>query len=105
MGKARLAAFRRKGSGAPAGAQSGRARPNPNPFEVKVNRQKFPVLGRKARHAVGQPGVSRARAVQKVRTAGVWGGEGGRAVWRVLAGQDGAGGEDGACGPWVPCGS
>ncbi|XP_038389128.1 nucleolar protein 14 [Canis lupus familiaris] len=65
MGKARLAAFRRKGSGAPAGAQSGRARPNPNPFEVKVNRQKFPVLGRKARHAVGQPGVSRARAVQK----------------------------------------
>jgi len=65
MGKARPAAARRKGPGAPAGAQGGRARPIPNPFEVKVNRQKFPVLGRKARHAVGQPGVSRARAVQK----------------------------------------
>ncbi|XP_026924691.2 nucleolar protein 14 isoform X2 [Acinonyx jubatus] len=62
MGKAGGVAARRKGLGAPAG---GRARPNPNPFEVKVNRQKFPVLGRKARHAVGLPGVSRARAVQK----------------------------------------
>ncbi|KAI5775723.1 NOP14 [Gulo gulo luscus] len=65
MGKARPAAARKRGTGAPAGAQGGRARPNPNPFEVKVNRQKFPVLGRKARHAVGQPGVSRARAVKK----------------------------------------
>ncbi|XP_040481289.1 nucleolar protein 14 [Ursus maritimus] len=65
MGKATPAAARWKGPGAPAGAQGGRAKPNPNPFEVKVNRQKFPVLGRKARHAVGQPGVSRARAVQK----------------------------------------
>ncbi|XP_032189533.1 nucleolar protein 14 isoform X2 [Mustela erminea] len=65
MGKARPAAARTRGAGAPAGAQGGRARPNPNPFEVKVNRQKFPVLGRKARHAVGQPGVSRARAVHK----------------------------------------
>lgn len=70
MGKARPAAARWKGPGAPAGAQGGRAKPNPNPFEVKVNRQKFPVLGRKARHAVGQPGVSRARAVQKVRGGG-----------------------------------
>lgn len=43
----------------------GRARPNPNPFEVKVNRQKFQVLGRKTRHDVGLPGVSRARALQK----------------------------------------
>ncbi|XP_022362070.1 nucleolar protein 14 [Enhydra lutris kenyoni] len=65
MGKARPAAARKRGAVAPAGAQGGRARPNPNPFEVKVNRQKFPVLGRKARHAVGQPGVSRARAVHK----------------------------------------
>ncbi|XP_032711855.1 nucleolar protein 14 [Lontra canadensis] len=65
MGKARPAGARKRGAVAPAGAQGGRARPNPNPFEVKVNRQKFPVLGRKARHAVGQPGVSRARAVHK----------------------------------------
>ncbi|XP_039087987.1 nucleolar protein 14 [Hyaena hyaena] len=62
MGKAGRAAARGKALGAPAG---GRARPSPNPFEVKVNRQKFPVLGRKARHAVGLPGVSRARAIQK----------------------------------------
>ncbi|XP_077606669.1 nucleolar protein 14-like isoform X2 [Crocuta crocuta] len=62
MGKAGRAAARGKALGAPAG---GRTRPSPNPFEVKVNRQKFPVLGRKARHAVGLPGVSRARAVQK----------------------------------------
>ncbi|XP_004617520.1 nucleolar protein 14 [Sorex araneus] len=62
MGKARRAGSSRKGPGAPAGA---RAKSNPNPFEVKVNRQKFPVLGRKARHDVGLPGVSRARALQK----------------------------------------
>ncbi|KAG5207905.1 nucleolar protein 14 [Ovis aries] len=64
MGKARTAA-RGKASAAPAGAWGGRARPNPNPFEVKVNRQKFQVLGRKTRHDVGLPGVSRARALQK----------------------------------------
>ncbi|XP_004715155.1 nucleolar protein 14 [Echinops telfairi] len=40
-------------------------KPKPNPFEVKVNRQKFQVLGRKTRHDVGQPGVSRARAIKK----------------------------------------
>ncbi|XP_070228890.1 nucleolar protein 14 isoform X1 [Bos mutus] len=64
MGKARSAA-RGKASAAPAGALGSRARPNPNPFEVKVNRQKFQVLGRKTRHDVGLPGVSRARALQK----------------------------------------
>lgn len=85
MGKAGGVAARRKGLGAPAG---GRARPNPNPFEVKVNRQKFPVLGRKARHAVGLPGVSRARAVQKVsgggRASGTWGRAGAAAVPRAV---------------------
>lgn len=86
MGKARPAAARGKGPGAPAGAQGGRARPIPNPFEVKVNRQKFPVLGRKARHAVGQPGVSRARAVQKVRG-------GGRAAGTCRRGGEGVSGE------------
>ncbi|XP_016014730.2 nucleolar protein 14 [Rousettus aegyptiacus] len=62
MGKARAAGARTK---TPAGARGGGARPNPNPFEVKVNRQKFQVLGRKTRHDVGLPGVSRARAIQK----------------------------------------
>ncbi|KAF6372178.1 NOP14 nucleolar protein [Rhinolophus ferrumequinum] len=62
MGKAKAAGARTK---APAGARGGRARPNPNPFEVKVNRQKFQILGRKTRHDVGLPGVSRARAIQK----------------------------------------
>ncbi|XP_028348216.1 nucleolar protein 14 [Physeter macrocephalus] len=65
MGKARSAGARRKAPGAPAGARGGRARPSANPFEVKVNRQKFQVLGRKTRHDVGLPGVSRARALQK----------------------------------------
>lgn len=65
MGKAKATAARVKAPRAPAGARGGRARPNPNPFEVKVNRQKFQVLGRKTRHDVGLPGVSRARAIQK----------------------------------------
>ncbi|NXX85778.1 NOP14 protein, partial [Urocolius indicus] len=36
-----------------------------NPFEVKVNRQKFNVLGRKTKNDVGLPGVSRSKAVKK----------------------------------------
>ncbi|XP_054437854.1 nucleolar protein 14 isoform X2 [Pteronotus mesoamericanus] len=65
MGKARAIGTRTKAPGAPAGARGPRTKPNPNPFEVKVNRQKFQVLGRKMRHDVGVPGVSRARAIQK----------------------------------------
>lgn len=38
-----------------------------NPFEVKVNKQKFHILGRKTKHDVGLPGVSRSKAHKKVR--------------------------------------
>ncbi len=38
-----------------------------NPFEVKINRKKFDVLGRKSKHDVGLPGVSRSKAIQKVK--------------------------------------
>lgn len=38
-----------------------------NPFEVKINRKKFEVLGRKSKHDVGLPGVSRSKAINKVR--------------------------------------
>lgn len=38
-----------------------------NPFEVKVNRQKFNILGRKTKNDVGLPGVSRSKAIKKVR--------------------------------------
>ena len=36
-----------------------------NPFEVKVNKQKFQVLGRPTKHERGLPGVSRAKALKK----------------------------------------
>uniref|UniRef100_A0A8C5BHR9 Nucleolar protein 14 n=1 Tax=Gadus morhua TaxID=8049 RepID=A0A8C5BHR9_GADMO len=36
-----------------------------NPFEVKINRKKFEVLGRKSKHDVGLPGVSRSKAINK----------------------------------------
>lgn len=36
-----------------------------NPFEVKINRKKFDVLGRKSKHDVGLPGVSRSKANTK----------------------------------------
>uniref|UniRef100_A0A8D3E4I4 Nucleolar protein 14 n=1 Tax=Scophthalmus maximus TaxID=52904 RepID=A0A8D3E4I4_SCOMX len=36
-----------------------------NPFEVKINRKKFEVLGRKTKHDVGLPGVSRSKANTK----------------------------------------
>ncbi|ELW62764.1 Nucleolar protein 14 [Tupaia chinensis] len=65
MGKAKSAGMRRKAAEALAGARGGSAKARPNPFEVKVNRQKFQILGRKTRHDVGLPGVSRARAIRK----------------------------------------
>ncbi|XP_041916607.1 nucleolar protein 14 isoform X2 [Alosa sapidissima] len=36
-----------------------------NPFEVKINKKKFDVLGRKTKHDVGLPGVSRSKAINK----------------------------------------
>ena len=36
-----------------------------NPFEIKINKQKFQVLGRPTKHERGLPGVSRAKAQKK----------------------------------------
>jgi hypothetical protein len=50
------------------GEEKTTAKPLPqklNPFEVKVNKQKFQVLGRPTKHERGLPGVSRARALEK----------------------------------------
>ncbi|KAL7976403.1 hypothetical protein Chor_015467 [Crotalus horridus] len=46
-------------------AGRGTASGSKSPFEVKINREKFPVLGRRDRHAVGLPGVARSRAHAK----------------------------------------
>uniref|UniRef100_A0ACB8E667 Nucleolar complex protein 14 n=1 Tax=Sphaerodactylus townsendi TaxID=933632 RepID=A0ACB8E667_9SAUR len=51
----------RGGRGGPVAARLLRT----NPFEVKVNKQKFHILGRKTKHDVGLPGVSRSRAHRK----------------------------------------
>ena len=37
-----------------------------NPFEVKINKQKHNILGRKSKHDRGLPGVSRSKANKKV---------------------------------------
>ncbi|XP_059500878.1 nucleolar protein 14 [Stegostoma tigrinum] len=36
-----------------------------NPFEVKINKQKFNILGRKTKHDRGLPGVSRSKAIKR----------------------------------------
>ncbi len=45
------------------------AKPEPkavvNPFEIKINKQKFQILGRPTKHERGLPGVSRAKALKK----------------------------------------
>ena len=47
-------------------AQKSKAISKPtNPFEVKVNKQKFNILGRPTKHERGLPGVSRAKALKK----------------------------------------
>ncbi|KAM6401648.1 nucleolar protein 14 [Pluvialis apricaria] len=66
MGKA---AKRKRKASAPSAAKgpvkSAMAMVKSNPFEVKVNRQKFNVLGRKTKNDVGLPGVSRSKAIKK----------------------------------------
>ena len=37
-----------------------------NPFEVRVNRKKYDILGQKSKSDRGLPGVSRSKAIQKV---------------------------------------
>ncbi|XP_015718376.1 nucleolar protein 14 [Coturnix japonica] len=66
MGKA----AKRKKKASTASKAKGSAEPTiamvkSNPFEVKVNRQKFNILGRKTKNDVGLPGVSRSKAIQK----------------------------------------
>lgn len=38
-----------------------------NPFEIRMHRSKHDNLGRRARHEKGLPGVSRSKAIEKVR--------------------------------------
>ncbi|XP_031751164.1 nucleolar protein 14 isoform X2 [Xenopus tropicalis] len=47
-------------------AQKARTEIRDNPFEVKINKQKFNVLGRKTgKHDVGLPGVSKSKALKR----------------------------------------
>jgi nucleolar protein 14 len=40
-----------------------------NPFELKINRQKYEILGRKiSKTEKGMPGVARSKALKKVST-------------------------------------
>ena len=37
-----------------------------NPFEVRINKRRYDILGRKMKHGKGKPGVSRSRGLKKV---------------------------------------
>ncbi|XP_071982274.1 nucleolar protein 14 [Engystomops pustulosus] len=50
---------------APGKVAKARSEVRNNPFEVKINKQKFTVLGRKTKHDVGLPGVSKSKALRK----------------------------------------
>ena len=57
---------KRSGTDVKKVAQRSKAISKPtNPFEVKVNKQKFNILGRPTKHERGLPGVSRAKALKK----------------------------------------
>ncbi len=38
-----------------------------NPFEVRVNKEKYSILGRKMKHDKGLPGLSRSKSIKKVQ--------------------------------------
>lgn len=37
-----------------------------NPFEVRINKRRYEILGRKTKNERGKPGVSRSRGLKKV---------------------------------------
>ena len=39
-----------------------------NPFELRINKQKFAIIGRKSKNDKGLPGLSRSKAIKKVLT-------------------------------------
>ncbi|CAH0390088.1 unnamed protein product [Bemisia tabaci] len=41
------------------------SKPKMNPFEIHINKSKHQVLGKKAKNAVGYPGIARHKAIQK----------------------------------------
>lgn len=45
------------------------SKPKMNPFEIHINKSKHQVLGKKAKNAVGYPGIARHKAIQKVKTS------------------------------------
>ncbi|XP_077334004.1 nucleolar protein 14 [Lithobates pipiens] len=66
MGKNNKKGKKPRAAGAAAGkVEKARSEVRDNPFEVKVNKQKFNVLGRKSKHDVGLPGVSKSKALKK----------------------------------------
>ncbi|KAM4054069.1 nucleolar protein 14 [Anomaloglossus baeobatrachus] len=65
MGKSKNKKGRQPPAGAAARVTKARSEVRDNPFEVKINKQKFTVLGRKTKHDVGLPGVSKSKALQK----------------------------------------
>lgn len=66
MGKNNKKGKKPPAAGAAAGkVVKARSEVRDNPFEVKVNKQKFNVLGRKSKHDVGLPGVSKSKALKK----------------------------------------
>ncbi|KAM8940419.1 nucleolar protein 14 [Pelodytes ibericus] len=64
MGKAGV---KKKGKAASSRVVPAKARTQlaENPFEVKINKQKFSILGKKTKHDVGLPGVSKSKALNK----------------------------------------
>ena len=41
-----------------------------NPFEVRVNKKKYHVLGQRSKSEKGHPGISRSKSIQKVCSVG-----------------------------------
>ena len=37
-----------------------------NPFELRLNKRRYEILGRKSKHDKGRPGVARSKGIKKV---------------------------------------
>ncbi|XP_072262617.1 nucleolar protein 14 [Pyxicephalus adspersus] len=65
MGKNKKLGKKLPAGPAAANVKKARSEVRDNPFEVKINKQKFNVLGKKSKHDVGLPGVSKSKAIKK----------------------------------------
>ena len=58
---------RKKADKVLASKRAKQEKPKLNAFEIRVNRKKYDIIGQKSKYDRGLPGISRSKAIKKVK--------------------------------------